>query len=241
MNHMGTIGEESFASMFMRLFADFKVIKLSPCEDSEEKRLQVCQPEKDTDLLKDIQQNSDPSEPILKLEGPRAKLQKAVRSMLFPGQKKKNEKILLIGRDILNDFPWAIRIVVVPLPVLDREQDMKWFLKADFIVLHDPEREKNKDFIFVLKTIRPDISIFTEKLQAELSEGIKKSFEAIFADYLVKRKRIKERLEKQQPGQLISCAQARRIAGELGVSSHLVGSVCDEFGYMVTQCSLGCF
>lgn len=238
-NHMGTIDERSFASMFVRLFDDFKVIELSPCEDSKEERLQVCQPEKDMDLLKDIQQNSDPSELILRIRGPRAKLQKTVRSMFFPGQKKKYERVLLIGSDVLNDFPWAIRIIVVPAPVLDRVQDMK--SKAGFKVLHDPEREKSEDYIFVLKTIHPDIPIFAEKFQEELSKGIKICFEAIFADYLVKRKRIKERLERQQPVQQISCEQAHRIAGELGVSTYLVGSVCDELGYIITKCSMGCF
>ncbi len=62
-NHMGTIDMGSFASMF-----DFKVIELNPCEDSKEEWLQVCQPKKDMDLLKDIQQNSDPSELILKVK-----------------------------------------------------------------------------------------------------------------------------------------------------------------------------
>ena len=238
-NHMGTIDEESFASMFVRLFDDFKVIELSPCEDSEEERLQVCQPEKDTDLLKDIQQISDPSDPILKLRGPRAKLQKAVRSMFFPGQKNKYERVLLIGSDVLNDFPWAIRVIVVPLPVLDRIRDIG--LNVGFTVLRDLERKKSVDYIFVLKTIYPDMQVFEEKFREEISKDIKRSFEALFADYLVKRKRIKERLEKQQPVQQISCEQAHIIAGELEVSTYLVGSVCDELGYMITKCSMGCF
>ncbi len=237
-NHMGTIDEGSFASYFIKLFDDFKVIKLSYCEDSEGKRLQVCRPEKNTDLLEEIQQNSEQPLTMLKLSGPKAKLQKAVRSMFFPGQKQKYEKVLLIGSDILNDFPWAIRVIVVPLPVLDRIPDIG--LNTGFTVLRDLERKRSVDYIFVLKTIYPDMQVFEDKFQEEISKDIKRSFEAVFTEYLDKRKRIKESLE-EQAGQLVSCIQACGLARELGVSSHLVGSVCDEFGYMITNCSLGCF
>ncbi len=238
-NHMGAYDEESFVSYFIKLFDDFKVIELSYCEDSEEERLQVCRPGKDTDLLKEIQQNSEPPCTMLKLSGPRAKLQKAVRSMFFPGQKQKYEKVLLMGSDILDDFPWAIRVIVVPLPVLDRIRDIG--LNVGFTVSRDLERKKSVDYIFVLKTVYPDMQVFEEKFQEEISKDIKRSFEALFADYLDKRKRIKESLGEQQPGQLVSCVQACDLACELGVSTHLVGSVCDEFGYMITNCSLGCF
>ncbi len=39
----------------------------------------------------------------------------------------------------------------------------------------------------------------------------------------------------------VNSKQARRMARELGVSMFLVGSVCDELGYKITRCGLGCF
>lgn len=59
--------------------------------------------------------------------------------------------------------------------------------------------------------------------------------------YLDKRKNIEKMLQQKQPELLISCKQARRMARELGVSMFLVGSVCDELGYKITRCGLGCF
>ncbi|TEB09602.1 hypothetical protein [Pelotomaculum propionicicum] len=241
LNSLGTIDEEYFASLFVRQFTGFKVIKLSLYKDAEKDQLQVCQPEKDADLLKDLIQNSDPADPILRLKGPRAKLQKAVRSMFFPGQKKKHEKVLLIGSEGFNDFPWAVQIVAVQLNVLDLIQDTEELQKSGFMILHDPEKNESENFIVGVKTLHPENTMYVELYQGDRSKDIKKCYEVVFAEYLVKRKKIKERLEEQHPGQVISCAQAGRIAGELRVSTYLVGSVCDEYGYQITNCGLGCF
>jgi len=39
----------------------------------------------------------------------------------------------------------------------------------------------------------------------------------------------------------ISCAEARRIAGELGVPVKLIGRVADELKIKIFACELGCF
>jgi LAO/AO transport system kinase len=39
----------------------------------------------------------------------------------------------------------------------------------------------------------------------------------------------------------ISCAKARALAGELGVSFGEVGAAADAIGIRITNCELGCF
>ncbi|TEB08061.1 hypothetical protein Psch_01616 [Pelotomaculum schinkii] len=240
-SYLGLTDEQKFGPVFMKSFDDFMVVKLSPCGDLEEGRLQLCQPEGYGDLLKNIQKSWNASQSLLELRGPKVKLQRMVRYMFFFDEEKKFEKVLLEGCDGITDFPWAVQIVVIQLPVKVLEQDLEWIRKADIIVLLDSESEAARDFATGMKTIRPDIPIFSEKVQEGLSNDLKVSLEVLFADYIKKRNRIKDILNSRHPELQISCTSAHRMAGELGVSLFLVGSVCDELGYRITQCGLGCF
>ncbi len=242
LNYKGAVEEKNFGSILMKLFDGFKMVKLCPGDDLEEGRLQLCRPEGYEDLMEYIQEFWNPSESVLELRGPMVKLQRAVRHMFFFDEEKKFEKAFLEGCDGITDFLWAVQIVVVQLPVAGWEQDAQWFRKAEIIVLNDSEREESRDFAAKIKKIRPDIPLFIEKVfQEGLSKELQDSLEALFAAYLEKRKKIKEMLQKKQPEQLVTCEQARRMAGELGISLFLFGSVCDELGYRVTRCGLGCF
>ena len=39
----------------------------------------------------------------------------------------------------------------------------------------------------------------------------------------------------------LSCAEALRLAAELGVRASEIGRVCNERGVKITRCQLGCF
>lgn len=240
-NYKGVIEGKKLGSILIKLFNDFKMIKLYPGDDPEEERLQLCQPEGYEDLLKYIQESWNPSKSMLELRGPRVKLQRAVRHILFFDEEKKYEKAFLEGCDGITDFPWAVQIFVVQLPVLDLEQETEWIQKAEIIVLNDAEGEESRDFAAKVKLIRPDIPFFIEQFQEGLSKELQDSLEDLFDVHLKKRRRIKEMLQEKQSEQLISCEQAHRMAGKLGVSLSLVGSVCDELGYRIVRCGLGCF
>ena len=134
-----------------------------------------------------------------------------------------------------------MQVVVVQLPMPDWEQDAEWIRKAELIILNDTDRKESRDFAAKIKMVRPDVPFFIEQVQAGLSEELKYSPEVLFAVYLDKRKNIEKMLQQKQPELLISCKQARRMARELGASLFLVGSVCDELGYKITRCGLGCF
>lgn len=239
LNYVGMIEEENLGPMFVKLFNDFKVVKLSPYDDVKEAQLQLCQPESYKELVKHIQQVWDSSETFLELRGSKVKLQKTVRQMLFFDEEKKYKKVLLEGCHGISDFPWAIQIVLIQLPVSDREQKLDWMGQADVLILYNSEEEASRDFINRLKMIRPDIPIFIEKVQAGWSEELKDSLETLFSSYLEKRQRIKEMLAEKYPEQSISCEEARRMAGK--VNRFLFGNVCDECGYRITHCGLGCF
>lgn len=241
LNHMGAITGNGFVSGFLKQFDDFQVLKLNFCDDLAEKQLQLCQPEKEEALLKDTLERLDLFKPLLELQGTRDRLQKTVRSMFFPGREKKYENVLLTGCDGMTEFPWAIQIVVVQPPAPGWEQDPEWVRRADVIALHGLEEEERGKFTAGVKALRPGVPIFAEKAAADLSKDLKDSLEALFSAYLEKRKKIKEKLTEQQTGRLIGCEQARKLAGTLGVSLPLVGSVCDESGYRITRCGLGCF
>ncbi len=241
LNHIGAITDNNFASGFLKQFDDFQVLKFNFYDDFAEEQLQVCQPEKEEALLKDTLEGLDLSKPLLELQGTRDRLQKAVRSMFFPGRAKKYENVLLTGCDGMSDFPWAVQIVLVQPPAPDPEQDPEWVRRADVIVLYGLEEEESSRFAAGLKALRPRIPIFAEKAAEDLSKDLQDSLEALFSAHLEKRKRIKEKLAEQQAGRMIDCEQARRLAGTLGVSLALVGSVCDESGYRIARCGLGCF
>jgi LAO/AO transport system kinase len=80
-----------------------------------------------------------------------------------------------------------------------------------------------------IEVLRPDIVIFI----SEEPQKIKKSALAVLgmADLL------KERAEDGN----ISCADAWKIAGELGVPKKDVGRAADEAGVRIQNCQLGCF
>lgn len=241
-NYKGAVEEKNLGSILMKLFDGFKMVKLYPGDKLEEGRLQLCRPEGYEDLLEYIKESWNPSGSVLELRGPGVKLQRAVRHMFFFDEEKKFEKAFLEGCDGITDFPWAVQIAVVQLPVVGWEQDAQWFRKAEIIILNDSEREESRDFAAKIKKLRPDTPLFIEKVfQEGLSKELQDSLEALFADYLKKRKGIKKMLQEKQPEQLITCEQARRMAGELGAGLFLFGNVCDELGYRVTRCGLGCF
>jgi len=92
-----------------------------------------------------------------------------------------------------------------------------------------------------IKKIRSALPLITEKVQEGISKDLEASLKALFVSYVEKRERIKTMLKEQYPGKTLSCTQAREMVEQLGVNSFLLGSVCDEVGYRITNCWLGCF
>ncbi|MDD3874699.1 MAG: hypothetical protein PHE01_11075 [Methanosarcina sp.] len=240
LNYVGGIEEKGFGPIFVKRFNDFKVIKISPYEELKKGQLQLCQPVEYEELIKGIQEHWDPSGTFLELRGFKDKLQRAIRQMCFFDEEKKFEKVLLEGSDGITDFPWALQIVLVQLPAPGWEQDMEWIRKADILILNNSV-EESRNFIDQAKIIRPDVPIFIEKIQEGLSDEMKSSLESLFTTYLEKRKRVKAMLEENLSDQVINCEQAHRMAAKLRVDLYLFGNVCDECGYSITRCRLGCF
>lgn len=239
LNQKGTINREGFAAVFTQYFNDFKTVRVVLREDLPEGPLQMCQPEKDEDLLKDIEIYLDSSKTFIELRGTKMQQQKAVRNMFFLGIE--NKKILFLGDDGITDFPWAVQIVIAKLPEFGWEPDKAWVRKADVIIVDDSAEKENKDFAAKINMINPAVPIFNENIQTGLSKGLKDYLKAIFAAYSEKMQGIKEVLAEQHPDRHISCVQAHKIAEMLGVSVPLVGNACDQYGYRITHCSLGCF
>lgn len=240
-NYLGLSGEQKFGSAFLRSFDDFVVIKLNPSGDLVKSSLELCQPEGYADLLKDIHMSWDASGSELELRGLKGKMKRLVRYMFFFDEEKKFTKVLLEGSDGITDFPWALQIVVIQLPVEVRERDLAWLRSADIIILIDAENEASRDYAAKLNKIMPGTPVYLEKFAQGLSQDLKAALEVMFADYAKKRNLIREQLAAKYPEQVISCTQARGMAGELRVNLSLFGSVCDELGYRITQCGLGCF
>ena len=242
LNHTGAIADNNFAFGFLKKFDGFQVLKLNYCDNFTDKQLQLCQPEKEEAQVKEKLGRLDLSKPLLELRGTRDKLQRIVRSMFFPGGEKKYEKILLTGCDGMADFPWAVQVVLVQPPAPGRGQGLEWVRRADAVVMQGLAEEEGRRFADGVRTFRPHMPVFSEKAAGDLSQGLTDCLEDLFSSYLEKREKIKVMLEEQQTGPLmIDCEQARRLAGSLGVNLALVGSVCDESGYRVTRCGLGCF
>ncbi len=241
LNYIGETEEQNLGYMLLKYFAGFKLVKLSPSKIVKEGRLQICQPEGYGDLQKDIQQYQDPAGIFLELRGPRDKLQRTVRYMFFFDEEKKYSKVVLEGCDGIADFPWALQLVLVELPASGWGRKTPWIREADMIVINGTESEESRGLIAKVKEVCPNIPVYTEKVREGFSPELQENLEILFAAYMEKRKRIKDLLELQYPEQEISCALANSTAGKLGVSSFLVGSVCDELGYSITRCGLGCF
>ncbi|NQS76274.1 MAG: hypothetical protein HQP61_07525 [Peptococcaceae bacterium] len=240
-NYQGAVEEKNLGSTLMKIFDGFKLIKLYPSDDLAPDRLQLCRSEGYAELIKDIQEYRHPVESLLELRGPRIKLLRAVRHMFFFEEEKKYDQVFLEGGNGIIDFPWAFQLVLVEPPVSEWEQKPRWIKEADMMVIGGDKSEKNKNFIARIKKIRPDVPIYTEKIQNDLSPELKENLELLFAAYVEKRKKTKDALQLQYPKPQITCEQAQEMAGKLGVSLFLLGSVCDELGYSVIRCRLGCF
>ncbi|MEN6327527.1 MAG: hypothetical protein ABFD18_15145 [Syntrophomonas sp.] len=232
--------DNCFVPMFMRQFNDFKVIKLSPYDEKSKSRLQLCEPEEYEEIVKQIEKEWDPSGTCLELRGPKAKLQKMVRQKLFFDEEK-IAKVLLDSSNGISDFPWAVQIAMIQPPVPEGRQDKGRLKKADVMVINHSGDEECRDYIKKVQAIRADLPVIVKDLREGWPQELTDSLEAAFAGYLEKRQRIKELLAGKYPEQMLSCKQAHRLAGKLKVDSFLLGNVCDECGYIINNCGLGCF
>jgi hypothetical protein len=161
LNYWGVESDENFAPRFVEQFKDFKVIRLNPVEEVKPGQLQLCQPENYDQMMQQIQINWDPSETFLEIRGSRVKLQRTVRQRLFFDEQRL-EKILLEGLDGLVDFPWAVQILLVRLPVEGKKQYLKQLKKMDVLILLASSEEEGQGFIDSAKKVNPDMLMFRE-------------------------------------------------------------------------------
>ena len=241
LNYRGRVEDKDWGSVFIRQFDEFKLIRLAPYEEIEKVRLQLCQPEDYEELAQHIQKKWDAAEICLEMRGPKVKLLRAVRQMLFFDQEKRYDRVLLEGCDGVKDFPWALQIMVIQLPAAEAELDPESMEGADILILNDSPETESRGFIAGIRKDHPDIPVFAEKMGGGFSPELKAGLEALFNTYMEKRERIKAMLAEKLSEPSISCAQACSMAGELQVSSFLFGNVCDECGYSITHCGLSCF
>lgn len=232
--------ENQLGTVLVKLFNDFKVVRMNPDEEKPKGQLELCQPTTYSEVVQDIQKHWDATGTFLELSGPRVKLQRVVRQMCFFETDRKFDKVLLEGRQGIIDFPWAVQIVLIQRPATGKDLDLEWIKKADIMVV-DGSEEESREFIAQVKKIRPDVRVFREKVSEGLSKELQDSLEDVWAAYLEKRKKIKMMLAEKLPEQVITCEQAHRMAAQLRVSLFLFGNVCDECGYSITTCGLGCF
>lgn len=241
LNNKGVTEEAKIESAFIELFKDFKVIKISYADDLPKDHLELCQPVEYKELVKDIQADWDASETFLQLHGLKDKVQRAVRQMFFFDKEKNFEKVLLEGCEGMADYPWALQIVIAELPGTELEPDPEWIGQTDILIINNLDDKASRAFVEKVKNIRPNLPVFFENISTGLSLELKNNLQLLFADYLDKRQKIKSVLEEKYPQRLIQCEQARRMAHKLRVSVFLFGNVCDECGYRITHCGLGCF
>ncbi|MEN6392016.1 MAG: hypothetical protein ABFD04_16490 [Syntrophomonas sp.] len=237
----GAIDGKIFGQAFVRRFADFKVIKLMPIDNLEKGPLALCEPAGYEEITKDMKKTWDKTGTFLELTGLRDKLQRSVRQMFFFDQETKFTNILLHGCEGINNFPWAVQILLVQLPVPDWKQVSKMIKKADIIVINNAAEHDIEEFLVRVAKLGPHIPVFFEKLEEGLSQELQENLKSLLAAYEEKRSRVRAALEDKYPNQTIGCEQARGMARKLKVSLFLFGNVCDECGYRVTQCGLGCF
>ena len=55
------------------------------------------------------------------------------------------------------------------------------------------------------------------------------------------KKELKEKMLKKVTDGRLSCAAARKLADDLGISYKEVGAAADELGIKIKDCQLGCF
>ncbi|MGI5920877.1 MAG: hypothetical protein ACOX6I_04000 [Syntrophomonadaceae bacterium] len=239
LNYAGGTGNNDYGLILSRYFSDFKVIKIIPYQEPDKGELQLCQPIEYPELIKNIQQSWDPSQRLLELRGIKSKLQRAVRQMCFFDAEKKFTRVFLDGSDGIDDFPWALQMVIIePSAELDQCHDL--VKQADVLVLNNWEPEASQSFVARVKEIQPRVPIFTEVLQESLSTELKDRLTELFTEYLEKRSSIKRALD-DIPKKEITCQQAYKMAAKLKADLYLFGNVCDEYGYSITRCRLGCF
>lgn len=53
--------------------------------------------------------------------------------------------------------------------------------------------------------------------------------------------KVLQAVEKAARDGKLSCAEAHRLAQELGASLLTIGQACDELGIKIRNCQLGCF
>lgn len=240
-NYLGSSPKKTMGSCLLKIFSDFKLIELSPGDDFDEGRLQLCQPQGYEDLMKSVQIVGNLHGSQLELRGPKAKLQRVIRHMLYFDQEKSCTQVFLEGSEGIKDFPWAIQIVLIQLPVTGMEYESEMMRKADILVISGFNDDEREAYLEKTKKTYPKIPAFAERLEEGLSPEVTECLEKLWAAYLDTRKKIKDKLELEHPDLLISCARAHKLAKELRVSSFLLGSVCDELGYRITNCWLGFF
>jgi hypothetical protein len=241
LNYIGFTGGQKLGHLFAKSLEGFTVIELITDNVFKEDRLQLCQPDNYQELQKYLQKQQDQDGAYLIIRGPKDKILRSIRQMFFFDKEKKYDRVLLERSDGITDFPWALQIVIVQPPIPAWKQTPECILNADIIVFNDSDELLAGEFASRTKTVRPDTPFFMVKMQEDLSQELKDILKDIFTNYLEKRRTIKDVLELQHPERQITCVQARNLAGKLSVSSFLVGSVCDELGYSVTRCGLGCF
>ncbi|MFA5383536.1 MAG: hypothetical protein WC364_02525 [Eubacteriales bacterium] len=241
LNTIGLYPQEGWGPLFLKTFNDFKVIRAVPCEEKKDEPLQLCEHEQYDELVKNISEKWDPSQNILELRGPKNKLQKTVRYMFFFNPDKKIDRVFLEDCSGMLSFPWALQVFILNSPEPGHVPGRDLINQADIFILDAQCGEQRREALDQIKKYRPGLPVFTENLQEGISGTLKGILGKLFAAYLENRDRVKLALETNYSDKQIICEQARKMAGKLKVSLFLFGSVCDECGYAITQCGLGCF
>ena len=239
LNYIENTGE-NFGPLFAKTFNDFMVVTVQTNQELSECRFNFFSPSSVVVEESEIARYLDVGIHVLALRGPEARMQKSLRYMFF--SKEENEKFLVEGENCAVDFPWAIQIAVCASCGLDFSPETRAIISEADVFIHYVSTDSNDEsYAAKIKSINPYIDYFMQKSDDCMSVHLQKYFTGIFSDYLTNRERIKEMLAVNHPDKQITCAQAYKLAGKLGVSVPLVGNICDEFDYRITRCRLGCF
>lgn len=241
LNTIGLYPQEGWGPLFLETFNDFKAIRAVPYEKIKDGPLQLCEHEQYDELVKNISEKWDPSQNTLELRGPKNKLQKTVRYMFFFDPDKKFDRVFLEDYNGMLNYPWAMQVFILNSPEPGYVPGRALVNQADVFILNAQCGEMRQKALDQIKKYRPDLPVFKENLQEGVSGQLKGVLDQLFAAYLENRARVKLALETNYPDKQITCEQARKMAGRLKVNLFLIGSVCDEWGYAITQCGLGFF
>jgi hypothetical protein len=58
---------------------------------------------------------------------------------------------------------------------------------------------------------------------------------------MMTREKIVETIQRASANNRLSCEKAHELAGEMSVSLHEIGAICNELKIKITGCQLGCF